>query len=269
MAPRRRCHKTCGEAEEDMNVKTRAILAYHEVMPESSYSYCVTCSTFTEHLRLLRSQGNSGLPAQITFDDGEQSQHRYALPLLAEHGISATFFVTPGLIGTEAKSLGWDQLREVSAAGHSIQSHGWSHKFLTLCSRQELVHELRASKESLEDHIGRVVQGISVPGGRWNRQVAKAAAWAGYEQLYVSDPWIDTEVCGVQVVGRFMVRRTTSVVDLKKILERDPRMLWTLRMRSEVKKRVVSLIGDGVYHRLWCRLTGYSEFEEARQSQYS
>jgi len=36
-------------------------------------------------------------------------------------------------------------------------------------------------------------------------------------------------------------------------------------MRSRVKKRVVRVIGDSLYHRLWCRLTGYNEFEEARQ----
>jgi hypothetical protein len=85
----------------------------------------------------------------------------------------------------------------------------------------------------------------------------------------VSEPWIATEMCGVQVLGRFMVRRTTGMVELKKIIGRDPRMLWTLRIRSHIKKRLIGMMGDGVYHRLWCRLTGYNEFEESRQSQYS
>jgi hypothetical protein len=28
---------------------------------------------------------------------------------------------------------------------------------------------------------------------------------------------------------------------------------------------VVSMLGDSMYHRLWCRLTGYNDFEAARQ----
>ncbi|MCU1254530.1 MAG: hypothetical protein JWM83_829, partial [Candidatus Angelobacter sp.] len=60
------------------------VLAYHEVMPESNYAYCVTSSAFAEHLRLFDSlKKNRSQGAQVTFDDGEQSQYHKALPLLA------------------------------------------------------------------------------------------------------------------------------------------------------------------------------------------
>src|SRR5690349_8352303 len=98
------------------------VLAYHEVMPQSTYAYCVTCESFAQHLSLLSTisgDARSPLGAQVTFDDGEQSQYRYALPLLAKHGISATYFANPGLVGTEAKFLSWEQLKEMQAAGHS------------------------------------------------------------------------------------------------------------------------------------------------------
>jgi len=102
------------------------VLAYHEVMPESNYAYCVTTASFAEQLRLLDSlKKTKSLGAQITFDDGEQSQFHNAAPLLAEHGFKATYFVTPGLIGTAAKFLGWDDFKVLQAAGHSVQSHGW------------------------------------------------------------------------------------------------------------------------------------------------
>jgi peptidoglycan/xylan/chitin deacetylase (PgdA/CDA1 family) len=249
--------------------KGSVILAYHEVMPESVYSYCVTASAFREHLLLIGDRGANSADVQVTFDDGERSQHLHASGILAEHGVRATFFVTPGLIGSDARLLGWSELRELQRAGHSIQSHGWSHKFLTLCSDEELKHEVRASKESLEDHLGLPVTGISVPGGRWDRRVTQASADAGYQTLYVSDPWVATEALGMHIQGRFMVRRTTGQAEMKRILQRDKRMLWSLRTRHQAKKAIVSLIGDGVYHRLWCRLSGYNEFDEARQSQYS
>jgi peptidoglycan/xylan/chitin deacetylase (PgdA/CDA1 family) len=246
----------------------RAVLAYHEVMPESDYAYCVTSRAFAEHMALLDSVAKSSDPkllVQITFDDGERSQYLNAAPFLAEHGISATYFVTPGLIGTAAKFLGWDELKALQDAGHSIQSHGWSHKFLTLCSDAELAHELLASRQLLEDKLGDLVEEISVPGGRWNRRVIKACAEAGYRRVYVSDPWVAENMFGIQVIGRYMVRRTTTAAEFLKVVEQDRYALGKIRVRSQIKQAIVGLVGDGLYHRLWCRLTGYNEFEAARQ----
>jgi peptidoglycan/xylan/chitin deacetylase (PgdA/CDA1 family) len=242
------------------------VLAYHEVMPESNYAYCVTAASFAEQLRLFDSlKKTKSLGTEITFDDGEQSQLHNGLPLLAEHGFKATYFVTPGLIGTAAKFLGWEGLKALQAAGHSVQSHGWSHKFLTFCSEAELAHELRASKQSLEDNLGSVVEEISVPGGRWNQRVINACAAAGYRRVYVSDPWVDLLIDGVHVIGRFMVRRTTTILELEKIVAKDRSVLRKLRLRSQLREGLVGMLGDSLYHRLWCRLTGYNDFEAARQ----
>jgi peptidoglycan/xylan/chitin deacetylase (PgdA/CDA1 family) len=244
-----------------------AVLAYHEIMPESNYAYCVTSSAFAEHLCLFDSLAKSGQKSsvEITFDDGEQSQLHNALPLMAAHGISARYFVTPGLIGTAAKFLSWDELKTLQRAGHSIQSHGWSHKFLTFCSADELMHELRASRQLLEEKLGTAVEEISVPGGRWNRRVIAVCAAAGYKRVYVSDPWIATVMSGIDVIGRFMVRRTTTNAELQKMVQKDRGALWKMRMRSHVRQGIVGVMGDDRYHRLWCRLTGYNEFEAARQ----
>ncbi len=244
------------------------VFAYHEVMPESDYAYCVTSSVFAEHMQLIcalaKNSGTHG-QAQITFDDGEVSQLQNAAPILAEHGIAATYFVTPGLIGTAAKFLDWERLRGLQAAGHSIQSHGWSHKFLTFCDDSELAHELTASREVLEEKLGASVEEISIPGGRWDKRVLAACARAGYKRVYVSEPWIAGEMHSVKVIGRFMVRRTTSVAELTRMVQQDPQALWKLKMRAQLKRSIVGLVGDGLYHRLWCRLTGYDEFEAARQ----
>jgi peptidoglycan/xylan/chitin deacetylase (PgdA/CDA1 family) len=249
-----------------------AVLAYHEVMPESDYAYCVTSRAFAQHLALFDSVVKSSdpkPPVQITFDDGERSQYLNAAPLLAEHGISATYFVTPGLIWTAAKFLTWDELKALQSAGHSIQSHGWSHKFLTFCSDSELAHELLASRKSLEDRLGTLVEEISVPGGRWDRRVIKACADAGYRRVYVSDPWVAENMFGIQVIGRFMVRRTITAAELLKVIQQDGYALGKMRVRSQIKQAIVGLVGDGLYHRLWCRLTGYNEFEAARQGPIS
>jgi len=249
-----------------MRAAESMVLAYHEIMPESSYAYCVTCGSFAEQLSML-----SVLPqpsARITFDDGEQSQWANALPLLREHGVQATYFVNPGLTGTEPKFLGWEQMRELRAAGHSVQSHGWAHKFLTACDDQELALELAASRETLQDRLGARVDEISVPGGRWDRRVIEACARAGYKRVYVSDPWVAREISGVEVVGRYMVRRGTTLAELKKVVERDRRALGRMKMRSQARQCIVGLMGERLYHRLWCSLTGYNQFEAARRQNH-
>jgi hypothetical protein len=95
--------------------------------------------------------------------------------------------------------------------------------------------------------------------------VIKACADAGYRRVYVSDPWVAENMFGIQVVGRFMVRRTTTATELLKVVQQDRYALGKIRMRSQIKQAIVGLVGDGLYHRLWCRLTGYNEFEAARQ----
>jgi peptidoglycan/xylan/chitin deacetylase (PgdA/CDA1 family) len=241
-------------------------LAYHEIMPQSSYSYCVTCGSFRRQLAMLGFLAQrSGLRAHVTFDDGEQSQLENALPALEEQGISATYFVNPGLVGTEEKFLTWEQLKALRASGHAVQSHGLSHKFLTLLNDLELEHELVRSKEIIEQKLGAAVEEISVPGGRWDRRVIGACAHAGYKRVYLSDPWISAEMYGMKLIGRFMVRRSTTLPELKKIVERNRRALWNIKTRSQIRQGIVGLLGDGLYHRLWCALTGYNEFEAARQ----
>ena len=121
------------------------------------------------------------------------------------------------------------------------------------------------SRQTLEDRLGSKVEEISIPGGRWDARVLRACAEAGYRRVYVSEPWIATEMFGVKVLGRFMVRNTTSLQQFESIVRGDKAMLRKMKMRFQIRRGIVNLVGDDRYHRLWCRLTGYNEFEEARQ----
>ena len=85
------------------------------------------------------------------------------------------------------------ELKELLARGHAVQAHGWSHKMLTQCSPAELYDELRRSKETLEDVLGASVDTMSLPHGRWNRQVLAACSQAGYKKVYTSDPSVSPQ----------------------------------------------------------------------------
>lgn len=83
-------------------------------MPEEAFAAQVAwlaerCEVVTvgEAVRLLGQAGEAPRRARVcvTFDDGYDDGHDIAAPILAAHGVCATFFVTAGLAGT--KRLTW------------------------------------------------------------------------------------------------------------------------------------------------------------------
>jgi len=127
----------------------------------------------------------------ITLDDGYSSARKSACPILAENEIPATIYAVAGLIG---KTNEWDvrlgdreetlmtaqELRELSAAGFEIGSHGMTHARLTGLPDAELRIEVADSKKLLEDLIGARVTGFSYPYGDFDARIRDAVIEAGY-----------------------------------------------------------------------------------------
>lgn len=100
------------------------VLMYHEINePAQAWSHlAVSPASFKEQLAYLVEAGYTTLtaggfaallaqgaqvpprPVVLTFDDGFEDFHRHAVPALAEHGSTATVFVTTGWVqdGTES-----------------------------------------------------------------------------------------------------------------------------------------------------------------------
>jgi peptidoglycan/xylan/chitin deacetylase (PgdA/CDA1 family) len=241
-------------------------LAYHEITEvKSKYLYSVSVSQFNDHLRCVRRLGSMDHSrpdaVHITFDDGHISQYVRAFPALRELGMKATFFVTAGWMERPGY-MDWKRLRELSREGYEVQSHGWSHAHLTVCSDQELSAELRRSKSVLEDHLGVEVTAISAPGGRWNQRVLRACEEAGYKRLFVSDPWIAEKRRGqIEVLGRWMVTRTMDGNEIVSLVGRGSTSMALLRARNLLKLTTRMIIGDRAYQALWRRAARKSHIQ--------
>lgn len=173
------------------------ILCYHSVRPAARSPDC-TPDEFRRHLDWLvervavvpaaellgsRGAGAAGTRVAITFDDGYRDNYEHVLPLLAERGLPAAFYVTSGFIdrdpvvlerlkrfrrGGDMPSLSWPQLREMAAAGMEIGCHTYSHPSLRRLSEAAAEDEMRRSKALIEDRLGAAVRGLAYPFGKPN-----------------------------------------------------------------------------------------------------
>lgn len=105
----------------------------------------------------------------ITFDDGRQSVHDLALPLLDKHGFASTQYVNAGAIETPGFMTA-AELGQMHEAGHEIASHGYGHVDLTSIGVERLEEELRKGKESLAA-AGLDPENFALPFGRTDPQV--------------------------------------------------------------------------------------------------
>jgi glycosyltransferase involved in cell wall biosynthesis len=238
------------------------VLTYHEIVPEQATSlYAVSSRQLEEHLRLL-AEGEPPQPSgwELTFDDGHISHYRYALPLLDKFGIRGTFFITAGWTGVRPGYMAAGELKEMFARGHAVQAHGWSHKMLTQCSPTELYDELRRSKETLEDVLGTGVDTMSLPHGRWNRQVLAACSQAGYKKVYTSDPSVSPRpVEGVILVARRTVTRNVNSSRLEAVLSGRTKSIDRSEITGKLKSTARRVLGERLYHRLWCAVAREQE----------
>ena len=122
-------------------------------------------------------QAEQGMPVRITFDDGNASDHAIALPLLADRGLAAEFFVCAGRIG-QPLYLCTGRMAEMRAAGMTFGSHGWSHINWRTAPAPVLEQEIEAA-------LGQPIDSVAIPFGSYDRRVM--ARLGGFARIYTSD----------------------------------------------------------------------------------
>lgn len=187
----------------------------------------------------------------VTFDDGHVSNHAIALPILRAHGITADFFINPASVGRPG-FLGWDQLREMSAAGMSIQSHGYDHVYLTRLDGRALRETLRAAREEIEQQVGTPVTLLAPPGGRMPADLLQVAHECGYSHVLSSRPgtFTDASVGTSRPLPRMAVTVATGDATYARWLAFDPVAITRERIRYATLATAKRLLGDRGYEQL-------------------
>lgn len=185
----------------------------------------------------------------LTFDDGHVSNHRIAFRLLVEHGMRADFFVNPGNVGS-AGYASWQDLREMSDAGMSIQSHGHDHVYLTTLDARTLRDRLRAARQRIEDGVGAPVTLLAPPGGRMPADLAAIARECGYRHVLSSRPGRISGGEYAYVLPRMSV---TAAIDERRFaawIEGDTTAIARERLRYGALALAKRVLGDARYERM-------------------
>lgn len=196
-------------------------------------------------------------PVCLTFDDGDASNSLEALPLLAERGLRADFFITPARIGRPG-FMGWAELREMAAAGMSLQSHGHTHAYFTHLDAAALREELRVSKEQLEQGLGQPVTLLAPPGGRVPRGLVALAQSLGYRAVLDSTPGLVTTRDLSHPLPRVAVTAGHAPDVAVAWATGGSAALRRLRLRHRVLATAKAVLGDARYERLRGRALGAS-----------
>jgi polysaccharide deacetylase family protein (PEP-CTERM system associated) len=100
---------------------------------------------------------------RYTYKNWDVSSHIHAqidnlLEILEQYSIKATFFC----LGRMAEQVP-DVVRKIAAAGHEIQSHGYSHRRVYDCTPESFKADILKSKKLLEDMTGKEIFGYRAP----------------------------------------------------------------------------------------------------------
>jgi peptidoglycan/xylan/chitin deacetylase (PgdA/CDA1 family) len=195
----------------DLHNKFIPVLCYHRVSPKISSIYDLTPEMLEEHLQFFKENGYHPItalqyvnsqthpeilpdnPVVLTFDDGNKDHYQYVFPLLQQYGYQATFFIYPAAVSEKsAYSITWDELLEMKQAGMDIESHTFTHPFLTRTETRPddphylkwLDHELMDSKNLLERKLHTKIALLAYPYGWYNCVVETKAVEAGYQGIF-------------------------------------------------------------------------------------
>lgn len=192
------------------------ILAYHKVDPRRELGLnSLSPQRFERQIRFLKNEGYKSIspqsliscaadtssltrPILITLDDGYEGAYSHVYPILKEYVFTAIIFVTTGYIGKynnwdsspgpRFKHLNWAHIREMADSGIWFGSHGVNHAFLTRQSDSVARYEIEASKNCLEDGLGRPIHFFSYPYGNYDDRIMNLAREAGYKAAFSLRP---------------------------------------------------------------------------------
>jgi peptidoglycan/xylan/chitin deacetylase (PgdA/CDA1 family) len=124
----------------------------------------------------------------ITFDDGYLDTYKIAAPFLIENNVPFTVFIITNFIKNKKKGyMDEIMLKELSNNPLvTIGSHTVNHHQLNQIDDKLIFNELNYSKSYLEDLLGKQIEMLSYPHGKFNIKIKQKVFDSGYKLAFSS-----------------------------------------------------------------------------------
>ena len=198
------------------------IRAYNDPADQIGINLSVAPQTFARQLDYLIEHGYTSATLNdfvehrlkeksviLTFDDGYADHYTEAFQALAARAMTGTFYIVTNAVG-KSGSLTWDQIRQMQAAGMQIESHGPSHRDLTILSQKDQLTELVESKKTIEKELGKIVRHFCYPSGRYTAETPALVKSAGYETAVTTKAGVASYTVNPYELPRVRVNNTTN-----------------------------------------------------------
>jgi peptidoglycan/xylan/chitin deacetylase (PgdA/CDA1 family) len=187
----------------------------------------------------------TGRPVVLTFDDAYADFYSAALPILRQHGFSATLYVPTAYVGATTrfnrnlgeqlrKVLSWQALSDIAAAGIEVAAHSHTHPQLDRVPADVVKDEVSRSRFLLEDKLGIKVEGFAYPFGFWDDAARVAVADAGFGYAVAVADLMTTPDGDALTLPRLTVNAGIGVAGLARLL--DSRNTASRRQKAVLKQ---------------------------------
>lgn len=226
------------------------VLCYHIVESPNDPRTEISREQFRQQMRYLAVTGYNVIPLKwayeyaagkraslpprsivITFDDGWRSTYTEVFPEMKRRHFPFTIFIYPKVVGQTSHVVTWKQIKEMSDWGVDVESHSFSHPWLTrrrhvgLDDRNyaEWLHqELEGSRKTIEHETGKPVQFLAYPYGDYDHLLTAAVARAGYLGALTCDYGRIKKGSDPLRMKRFVIEKRVDFASFRHYLGAEP-----------------------------------------------
>jgi len=184
------------------------VLCYHHIrepkpgQSETLKSYSVSATQFAEQMKMLKDSGYETIlpdqlynylvhgaslpskPIMLSFDDTDEEQFTIGAKQMEKYGFRGVFFIMTVSIN-RPRYMTKEQIKQLSDAGHAIESHTWDHHMVTKYQGEDWEKQLIQPKKKVEDITGKPADYFAYPFGVWNKAAFPELKKAGYKMAFI------------------------------------------------------------------------------------
>ena len=230
------------------------ILIYHQIGAGSGRQMDLSTEMFRGHVKWLLDHGRivgfgdalsgaddpeSNRQFVLTFDDGYADFYENGFPLLREHGLPFTLYLTSGHLETGEvlhpgdRPLSWDQVDDMLSTGLvTLGAHTHTHPDLRGLSVGAIEEEIGQSNRLIEARTGQAPRHFAYPKGFWD-ETAETVVRANYSTAVLGGGSPVSQNTDPFRIGRVPVQRSDRQFFFTRKVVRGMRM--EERVRSLVR----------------------------------